>query len=54
MSGLVTAALQDSVRGLSADQAYAWAAGGLLGLQQQLQDEADMRLPEVLRPRPKW
>lgn len=51
---VVASALQQAVRGLSADQGYAWATGGLAGLQQQLQDEADMKLPEVLRPQPKW
>lgn len=53
-SEVVSAALQQSVRGLSPDQAYAWASGGLGALLQQLQDEAHLKLPEVLRPRPKW
>jgi len=51
---VVSTALQQSVKMLSADQAYAWTVAGLDGLLQQLQDEADMKLPEVLRPRPKW
>lgn len=51
---MVSSALQQSVRMLSPDQAYAWTVAGLDGLLQQLQDEADMKLPEVLRPRPKW
>lgn len=50
----VAAALQQALRGLSADQGYAWATAGLPALLQQLQDEADSQLPEVLRPRPKW
>jgi hypothetical protein len=50
----VSSVLRQAVQRLTADQAYAWATGGPSGLQQQLADEADMRLPEVLRPRPKW
>lgn len=50
----VSSVLRQAVQRLTADQTYAWATGGTRGLQQQLADEADMRLPEVLRPRPKW
>lgn len=50
----VASALRLSVSGLSPDQGYAWATGGLEGLLQQLQDEEELRLPEVMRPRPKW
>ena len=48
----VSRALQLSVSRLTPDQGYARATGGLEG--QQLQDEEELRLPEVLRPRPKW
>lgn len=41
-------------RQLTADQSYAWSSGGVDALMQQLKDEAEMKLPEVLRPRPKW
>lgn len=50
----VASALRLSVSRLSPDQGYAWATGGLEGLLQQLQDEEELRLPEVMRPRPKW
>jgi hypothetical protein len=36
------------------EQAAAFRVGGLAGLLQQLQLDAEMKLPEVLRPRPKW
>jgi hypothetical protein len=41
-------------RQLLPEQAVAFRTGGLAGLLQQLQLEAEMKLPEVLRPRPKW
>lgn len=41
-------------RQLTADQSYAWSSGGVDALMEQLKDEAEMKLPEVLRPRPKW
>jgi hypothetical protein len=49
-----SAQLSVAVRQLPADQLLAWSARGLPGLMQALQDEAEMRLPEALRPRPKW
>jgi hypothetical protein len=41
-------------RQLLPEQAVAFRAGGLAGLLHQLQLEAEMKLPEVMRPRPKW
>jgi hypothetical protein len=46
--------LASLVRQLIPEQAVAFRTGGLPALLQQLQLEAEMRLPEVLRPRPKW
>jgi hypothetical protein len=50
----VANALCLSVSHLSPDQGYAWSIGRLEGLQQQLRDEEELRLPEIMRPRPKW
>lgn len=50
----ITARLAALARQLPAEQAVAFSTGGLQGLLQQLQLEAEMKLPEVLRPRPKW
>jgi hypothetical protein len=41
-------------RQLLPEQAVAFRSGGLAGLLQQLQLEAELKLPEVMRPRPKW
>lgn len=46
--------LAELARQLPPEQGLAWRTGGLSGLLQQLQDESEMKLPEVLRPRPKW
>lgn len=50
----VTQRLSLLSRQLPPEQGLAWKTGGLSGLLQELQDEAEMKLPEVLRPRPKW
>jgi len=49
-----TSLLSKAVCQLTPEQAWAFKAGGVHSLHQQLQDEAEMKLPEVLRPRPKW
>eukprot|EP00775_Hariotina_reticulata_P006773 gene6773-6990_t len=50
----VASCLSQAVCQLTPEQAWAFKSGGLQRLHQQLQEEAEMKLPEVLRPRPKW